>query len=117
MADEDNATAAYPVSVDLQYVEQSGVEESLATGDGESTDGSGGSGSDGDDSGGGGGDGSADGSGSSGTGTSTTDQDAAGTLGGLGAGLTGGATSGTPADIQPPFRSSRWCSPFSSSSR
>ncbi|MCU4799529.1 PrsW family intramembrane metalloprotease [Halobacteria archaeon HArc-gm2] len=100
MADEDNATAAYPVSVDLQYVEQDGVTESLATGDDGTADGSAG-GSDG--SGGGGGGGSAAGSGSGGTGTATTDQDAAGSLGGLGAGLTGGATSGTPADIQPPF--------------
>jgi len=101
MAEEDNATAAYPVSVDLQYVEQSGVEESLATGDDGTADGSGG-GSDG--SGGGEGDSAAgSGSGSGGTGTATTDQDAAGSLGGLGARLTGGATSGTPADIQPPF--------------
>jgi len=105
MASEDNQTAAYPVAVSLVYLEQRGVTATVQTGDGQSSsDGPSGSAS---------GDGSTDGSGSNGsdrtdgsTGATPTGSDggtASGGLSGLGAGLTGGAASGTPSDIQPPF--------------
>jgi ABC-type Na+ efflux pump permease subunit len=89
MADDDNRTAAQPVSVTLVYLEQSGVSETLASDEGSGDDG----GSDGGSGGSGGDGGSAGGS---------TDSDAGG-LAGLGAGLTGGSTTGSPSDIQPPF--------------
>ena len=105
MASEDNQTAAYPVAVSLVYLEQRGVTDTVQTSDRQSSsDGSSGSAS---------GDGSTDGSGSNGsdrtggsTGATPTGSDggtASGGLSGLGAGLTGGAASGTPSDIQPPF--------------
>ena len=102
LARAENRTAAFPVSVHLVYVAQDGVSERFASDAGGSTDGSGsGPSIDGE------GDGSA--SGSSGDaddatgGTASGDRDAGGGLGGLGTGLTGGATSGSPADIRPPF--------------
>ncbi len=108
MLADDNRTAAFPVAVELRYVEQTGVRERVATGD-EGGAGGGGSeaGDDGSDSGdtGGTGAGGSDSAGG-GTGAASGDRDGAGgggALGGLGAGLSGGATSGTPADIQPPF--------------
>ena len=102
MADDDNRTAAQPVSVTLVYLEQSGVSETLASDegsgdDGGSDDGGDGAGGDGGSNGGSGGSG-----GDGGSAGGSTDSDAGG-LAGLGAGLTGGSTTGSPSDIQPPF--------------
>lgn len=113
MAEEDNETAAYPVSVSLVYLEQRGVTETVQTdgkssGDGSSAGGSDDESNDGGSSAGGSGGGSTEAGGDGGstggtaTGGSSTDG-GSGSLDGLGTGLTGGETSGTPADIQPPF--------------
>jgi len=91
MREDDNQTAAYPVSVSLVYLEQSGVTETVQAG------------GSGDDEGGAGGDGSDGSDGSSGDGSAGSSSGSSGALGGLGAGLTGGSTTGTPGDIQPPF--------------
>ncbi|WP_044950866.1 ABC transporter permease [Halorhabdus tiamatea] len=112
MEQDDNQTAAYPVSVTLEPVERRPV------GSAASDDGTGDSGqSDGDSpDGGGGGTGDAGGSGTGDAGTGGTDDDTAsgggggglpGGLGGLGGALGGGSTTGSPSDIAPPF-------PFSS---
>jgi ABC-type Na+ efflux pump permease subunit len=125
----DNQTAAFPVSVVLEYQKQDAVgstyqfESDQGTGDGgtgDRTGASGGGGSDGDSDGSAGdgtaGDGSAgdagDGSaGDAGDGSSNGDGDTAGAggggaggLGGLGASLSdGGSTTGSPSNIAPPF--------------
>ncbi|PSQ62542.1 MAG: PrsW family intramembrane metalloprotease [Halobacteriales archaeon SW_8_66_22] len=127
---EVNATAAFPVSVLLEYREQSGVDSGLVdqpdgadsnasagdgTGDGDGGTGDDGDGgSDGDDTGGGtdGGDGS-DGDGGDDTGNGSGDGtgDGSGTvdpgdspdLGGITGPLSGEGISGSPADISPPF--------------
>ena len=116
MDQDDNRTAAFPVSVTLEPVER----EPVTASDGAS-DGSDGDGADGDDTDGTGGDtggtgdgndGTGDGSGDSGdAGSGGTDGDSAssgggglpGGLGGLGGALGGGATTGSPSDIAPPF--------------
>jgi len=105
MREDDNATAAFPVSVTLVYLEQDGVTETVATGG--NADGSSGDGGTDGSSGAGGTDGSSGDAGTSdgstGSGTGSSSDGDSGSLAGLGAGLTGGSTSGTPADIQPPF--------------
>ncbi|WP_435066986.1 PrsW family intramembrane metalloprotease [Haloplanus sp. C73] len=106
MSEESNASAAFPVVVTLRYAEQGSVTPPGATVEGGTTGGSGGG--DGDESTGGGD--AADGP-SSGIGATDSDDEAAGSgdgsLGvpGFGAmgGLFGGSTSGSPADISPPF--------------
>ncbi|RXK51224.1 ABC transporter permease [Halorientalis pallida] len=114
MRQESNQSAAFPVRVSLGYTERAQVNEIIATGDGpESTtddeptaDGTGAGDGEGD-----GGTGTADGNGSDGTaggagGGGENIDDVAGGAGGVGgiAGrLAGGNTSGTPADIAPPF--------------
>jgi len=94
LREDDNQTAAYPVSVSLVYLEQSGVTETVQSGGSGDSDGRSGTGDPGSDGGSGTAAGGGSGSGSGGS---------SGALGGLGAGLTGGSTSGTPGDIQPPF--------------
>jgi len=103
MSEDDNQTAAYPVSVSLVYLEQGGVTETIQTGgsDDGTGDGATAGGSDTGATAGGSGDGANAGAGTGETG-GAGDSDT-GALGGLGAGLTGGSTSGTPGDIQPPF--------------
>jgi ABC-type Na+ efflux pump permease subunit len=117
---EDNVSAAFPVSVVLQYQEQSGVGQQYqvdtgtdGTADG-GTAGDGGSAGEGTAGGGadeataGDGDASADGGadGESGAGAAGDGSaGGAGGLGGLGAGLSGGdsVTAGSPSNISPPF--------------
>ncbi|WP_424018602.1 PrsW family intramembrane metalloprotease [Halorientalis pallida] len=117
MRQESNQSAAFPVVVSLGYAERTQVREVISTSGGpESTadddGGSDGTGGDGDGDGGGadggGNTGTADGNGSDGTasGGGENIDDVAGGAGGVGgiAGqLAGGNTSGTPADISPPF--------------
>ena len=116
MREEPNESAAFPVVVTLQYVERV-PDGSLAGGGGgevgsgsESGDGSGPSdGSDDGDGGAGADTGSSDG----GDGSSGVDAAASGStgdgplgvpgFGGVAGGLLGGGTSGSPADISPPF--------------
>jgi len=107
MDQDDNQTAANPVSVTLQYVERVPQEprdtddgsgdDGTTAGDGSGSGGDGGSGSTGGDTGG---------AGSGGTGGESTDSGGGGTLGGLG-GLAGslgsGGSTGSPSDIAPPF--------------
>jgi len=115
MSDEENVSAAFPVVVTLQYTDRErgpGTTGGGSAGGGSAADAnaSGASGSDGgsgDGSAGDGGDGSAGGDGDGSTGGLTTD--GAGSSDGplgvplLGSSLFGGGTSGSPADISPPF--------------
>jgi ABC-type Na+ efflux pump permease subunit len=120
MRQESNQSAAFPVVVSLGYVERTQVREVISTSDrqeptpDDAGTGDGGDGSDGsDDSGGGdgtGGDtGTADGSGNDGTASGGGGENigdvagGAGGVGGIAGQLAGGNTSGTPADISPPF--------------
>jgi len=98
MGEEDNRTAAFPVSVSLQYDNRS-----IATGGSDGTDGT--DGADGTDGSGETDSGTGD---VTGTPTDGTVEDgggggAIGGLGGLFGGLGGGGTSGSPSDIAPPF--------------
>jgi ABC-type Na+ efflux pump permease subunit len=127
MGEEPNESAAFPVVVTLQYVERvpdralaggggtgsdGGVdsEPSNGNGDGAGSDG-GGSDGDGDGGGDGAGTGSGSGSGDGGdrggfdTASGSTGDDPLGVpgFGGVAGGLLGGGTSGSPADISPPF--------------
>lgn len=109
---EQNQTAAYPVSVVLDYRERGGLGQSLrledsgdGDGDGGTDDGSSdqddqsGAGSNGD-----GGDGTDDGGTSISPGAGDiTDTGGSGGLGGLGGSLTDDSLSGSPSDIDPPF--------------
>jgi ABC-type Na+ efflux pump permease subunit len=108
---DDNQTAAFPVSVVLQYQEQSAVGATYqvdpgAGGDGGAASGDGGSGGSGDGSAT---DGGTEGSGDSGAASGTASDGSGGAsgsggLGGLGAGLSGGDVSaGSPSNISPPF--------------
>jgi ABC-type Na+ efflux pump permease subunit len=111
MADEANATAAFPVVVTIRYVEQGGT-EIVAPGEGGDTGGpSGGNGDapSGDGDTGSGGDGRTDSTGEStdseetdGTAAETDDRIGAPSLGAFDLFGTAG-TAGTPSDIQPPF--------------
>jgi len=102
---EENVSAAFPVSVVLQYREQTGVGQQYrvdtgtdeTAGEGTAGDG-GGSGDDGDVAGGGA-DGETDGTVGDGS------AGGAGGLGGLGTGLSGGdsVAAGSPSNISPPF--------------
>ncbi|SEN79192.1 ABC-type transport system permease protein [Halorientalis persicus] len=122
MRQESNQSAAFPVRVSLGYTERTQVREVISTGDGQDQTaddegtGDGTDGGDGDGSGGGdeGGTGTDDGSGTDGNGNDGTagggggeniDDVAGGTggVGGIAGQLAGGNTSGTPADISPPF--------------
>ncbi|MFB6084691.1 MAG: PrsW family intramembrane metalloprotease [Halorientalis sp.] len=118
MRQEPNRSAAFPVRVSLGYVERTQVRVVISTGGGqEPTDGDGTDGGTGTDGGGGNGDGgtgSGDGGGTpAGNGTDGTAggggetvgdvAGSAGGVGGLAGRLAGGNTSGTPADIAPPF--------------
>jgi ABC-type Na+ efflux pump permease subunit len=121
---DDNQTAAFPVSVVLQYQEQSEVGSTYQVDPGAGSDGGttddpadGGAGGDGgeatDGSGTSGGGGTADGEAGDGSGTGDSGAGEAGDdsgtsggggLGGLGAGLSGGDVSaGSPSNISPPF--------------
>jgi len=117
LAQDDNQTAAFPVSVTLVYEQQSGSSQ-LDPRNNDGSDGSGtsdgGSDSDSSDNSDGSGsntDNSGDGSGTSGSGGSTTSGGGDGgtvggsgaNLGAIGARLTGDVQGGTPADISPPF--------------
>ncbi|GAB3686823.1 hypothetical protein GCM10028857_19560 [Salinarchaeum chitinilyticum] len=121
LREESDQAAAFPVLVDLVFVEQSGGDARTGgTNDGGTTDGSGGggdgtatdgTGSDGT-TGDGSGDGTADGSGTDGTSDDTDSGTTDGTAGGSsGGGLPipdvgiggGGAQSGTPGDLAAPF--------------
>ena len=102
MAREGNATAAFPVSVTLRYAERDRIQ--IAAGGG-SGDGGGGDGGNGSGGGGGGDDGGGDGGGGS-DGTDGGSDDGGGSgIGDVfgGDGLTPQSTSGSPADISPPF--------------
>jgi ABC-type Na+ efflux pump permease subunit len=116
LRDEANRSAAFPVVVTLRYDEQgTAVVAERGGGDGTAGGNAGGSGADGDaDAGAGGGSGTGDDAGSgAGGGGNGLDADAVGTGGaggamgvpGLGGAtdLLGGGTSGSPADISPPF--------------
>ncbi|MFB6071460.1 MAG: PrsW family intramembrane metalloprotease [Halobacterium sp.] len=101
MRQEANESAAFPVVVSLQYVDQSISVTGRQTGDG----GAGGGGGDGDGAGGGGGtggtgggDGGAGGAGDGGVGEIPSGP----TAGGLG-GMLGQPQSGTPSSLSPPF--------------
>ncbi len=97
MSEEENETAAFPVDVTLEFVEQEDAAGALAGGGGGSGGGGGG------DSGAGGGDG-ADGASTGGTGGGTGGGQSAGGFGGFGGGLAGGdGQTGTPSQIAPPF--------------
>ncbi|WEL17771.1 ABC transporter permease [Halorhabdus sp. SVX81] len=109
MDQDDNQTAAYPVSVTLTSVERRPL-DSTGTDDGASDGGASG----GDDTGGNSnasGDAPGAGDGDTGGGTGGTDGDTtgsgggglAGGLGGLAGSLGGGSTTGSPSDIAPPF--------------
>ena len=119
LAQDDNQTAAFPVSVTLVYEQQSGSSQldprneddsdgsgssdggsSSSDGGGSSTGGSGDSTSDGGSEGTAGG--SGDGSAASGDGDGTAGGSGA-NLGAIGARLTGDVQGGTPSDISPPF--------------
>ncbi|MFB6074219.1 MAG: PrsW family intramembrane metalloprotease [Haloarculaceae archaeon] len=92
-----NRTAAYPVSVTLQYERQGG--STFGVGGGTS-----GSGTDGGTNGGGTGGGNTGGTSGGGTGGGTSGGVNPGDFaGGVGGGLTGRNMRGTPADIAPPF--------------
>jgi len=98
LSQEANQTAAFPVSVILDYRQQSGLSDSLPTGEpDDSNDGD--SGDDGESDGDGDGDGDSDGDdetpgGSDGGGDG---------LGGIGSVLSDDGVSGSPSDINPPF--------------
>ena len=103
VAEDGNRSAAFPVRVNLTYAEQEQVQQGSTGGTGGGNGGDGGTGS-GNTGGIGGGNGGDVGTG----GGNTGDGGNAGGLnpgagGGLGSGLTGGSTSGSPADIRPPF--------------
>jgi ABC-type Na+ efflux pump permease subunit len=104
---EDNRTAAFPVSVVVDFRQQAGLGEQLRVDDGDtdSTDGTGTDGTDTDESGS---------EGSDGTGSDSTDRtgsDGGGSDGSGGGGSVGGLSpfgndesiSGSPSDIDPPF--------------
>jgi ABC-type Na+ efflux pump permease subunit len=107
---EQNQTAAYPVSVVLNYTERGGLGQSLRLEDADESDGE----TDEDstdqddqsgDSGGSDGEGGTEGGGTSidpGEGD-LTDTGGSGGLGGLGGSLTDDSISGSPSDIDPPF--------------
>ncbi|MDQ2071817.1 PrsW family intramembrane metalloprotease [Haloarcula sp. NS06] len=105
LAQDDNQTAAFPVSVTLVYEQQSGSSQLDPRSD-DSSDGS--SSSDGSEtSTGGSGDGSdtggSGGSAASGGGDGGTAGGSGANLGAIGARLTGDVQGGTPSDISPPF--------------
>ena len=106
VAEDGNRSAAFPVRVNLTYAEQEQVQRGSTGGAGGETGGNGGTGGTGGGNTGGTGGGNG---GDGGTGGGNTgDGGNAGGLnpgagGGLGSGLTGGSTSGSPADISPPF--------------
>ena len=103
---DDNQTAAFPVSVILQYEERDGVGEQYRIDSG--TDGSGAAETDGAAGGAGGvGDGAGNATGEGDSGGTASEGRQVGTgggLGGLGSGLTGNdVTAGSPSEISPPF--------------
>ena len=119
MREEPNESAAFPVVVTLQYAERvpdgalaggSGGGDGSESGSGRSSDGGG---SDGGDGMAGTGTGTGTGTGGDGGGSGGVDADASGStgdgslgvpgFGGIAGGLLGGGTSGSPADIAPPF--------------
>jgi ABC-type Na+ efflux pump permease subunit len=115
---EDNTSAAFPVSVTLQYRQQNTGLAAQAGGDDDTGDGGpggdgagdGDSGGDGAGDGDSGGDGAGDGAdgpggdGSDGDGDDgTVDPGESGDLGGLTGSLSGNSIEGSPADINPPF--------------
>jgi len=112
MGNERNRSAAFPVSVSLEYVERERVRDVIAPGANDGGDGGGGgSGGGGDGGGDDGGDGGGGGDDSGGDGSETVTSGGGGDgglgggggLGGFAGGLAGGNASGTPADIAPPF--------------
>ena len=103
---EANSTAAFPVSVTLDYRQQSGVGGPIADPGGDDTDdgpaGDGGTG----DGGNGGADPGDDGTGDTGEGSDTdgtADPGGSGDLGGIAGPLSEEGVSGSPSDISPPF--------------
>jgi ABC-type Na+ efflux pump permease subunit len=110
---EVNQTAAYPISVVLEYQERGGLGDSLRLddsgdsdqGDGSTGDGTDGQSGDGDQSDGsdGGTDGQSGGDGSDGGTVTDTDTGESGGLGGFGASFRNDPVSGSPSDINPPF--------------
>ncbi|EMA64163.1 ABC transporter permease [Halorubrum lipolyticum] len=111
MAAEENRTAAFPITVTLQYIGRtSGLDEGSTLGGEEGGDGDGESGAGSGDADGDGSGGSDGGSGdeSGGTGSDTADEDAEGDDGGFAVPSVGGAafgadTVGSPGSIAPPF--------------
>jgi ABC-type Na+ efflux pump permease subunit len=111
LGQEVNTSAAFPVSVTLQYRQQNTGLAAQAAGDDDTGDGGPGGDSPGDggsDGDGTGGDGGADGQdGDDGTGgdggDGTVDPGEGGDLGGLTGSLSGNSIEGSPADINPPF--------------
>ena len=105
MAAEENRTAAFPITVTLQYVGRtSGLDDGSTlggNGEGGSGDGSGGAGGDG--SGGAGGDGSGGGSGDGAVGDDTGSRDDGFAVPSIGGATFGADTVGSPGSISPPF--------------
>jgi len=113
LAQEENQTAAFPVSVTLVYREQGGASaldtRDSGSGDGGTTDDSDGGGTESGSEGGSGDGGTEDGN-TTDTGNETGTAGSGGTAGGggadlgsIGARLTGDVQGGTPSDISPPF--------------
>ncbi|MEF8976712.1 MAG: PrsW family intramembrane metalloprotease [Halapricum sp.] len=113
MGEERNQSAAFPVSVALEYVEREGVSAGIGTDDTGTGDGTDGSDTDGTGTGDGtttDGDGTTTGGGAgtggAGTGSDGTDDGTAGGggIGGIARSITGSdGITGTPSDISPPF--------------